>query len=94
MLPFHNVYATAPVTIGGEAPVRINAHKTLHGRDLADGEFHFAVRDAKGNVIATASNDANGNVDFTPIEFTPSALPTTCRTASPFAMSITRRRRR
>ncbi|MCB5513488.1 hypothetical protein LIP83_19645, partial [Erysipelatoclostridium ramosum] len=42
VLPFHNVYATAPVTIGGEAPVRINAHKTLHGRDLADGEFHFA----------------------------------------------------
>ena len=74
VLPFHNVYATAPVTIGGDAPVRINAHKTLHGRALAAGEFTFAVRDAKGAQLAGGTNAADGMVNFDAIEFTDARL--------------------
>ncbi|KOA60260.1 hypothetical protein BAAM0499_06500 [Bifidobacterium animalis subsp. animalis MCC 0499] len=74
VLPFHNVYATAPVTIGGDAQVRINAHKTLHGRDLVNGEFHFAVRDAKDAQLAAGTNAADGTVRFDAIEFTDARL--------------------
>ena len=74
VLPFHNVYATTPVTIGGDAEVRINAHKTLHGRDLNAGEFHFAVRDAKGAQLAGGTNAADGTVTFDAIEFTDARL--------------------
>ena len=74
MLPFHNVYATAPVTIGGDAQVRINARKTLHGRALADGEFRFVVRDAKGAQLVGGTNAANGAVNFDAIEFTDARL--------------------
>ncbi|RYQ05869.1 Fibronectin-binding protein [Bifidobacterium pseudolongum subsp. globosum] len=74
VLPFHNVYATAPVTIGGDAQVRINARKTLHGRALADGEFRFVVRDAKGAQLAGGTNAANGAVNFDAIEFTDARL--------------------
>ena len=74
VLPFHNVYATAPVTIGGDAQVRINAHKTLHGRDLVNGEFHFAVRDAKDAQLAAGTNAADGTVRFDSIEFTDARL--------------------
>lgn len=74
VLPFHNVYATAPVTIGGDTQVRINAHKTLHGRDLNDGEFHFAVRDAKDAQLAGGTNAADGTVRFDAIEFTDARL--------------------
>lgn len=74
VLPFHNVYATAPVTIGGDAQVRINARKTLHGRALADGEFRFVVRDAKGAQLAGGTNAASGVVNFDAIEFTDARL--------------------
>ncbi len=74
VLPFHNVYATAPVTIGGDAQVRINARKTLHGRALADGEFRFVVRDAKGAQLAGGTNAASGAVNFDAIEFTDARL--------------------
>lgn len=74
VLPFHNVYATAPVTIGGDAQVRINAHKTLHGRDLVNGEFHFAVRDAKDAQLSAGTNAADGTVRFDAIEFTDARL--------------------
>ena len=74
LLPFRNVYTTAPVTIGGDAQVRINARKTLHGRALADGEFRFAVRDAKGAQLAGGSNAASGAVSFDAIEFTNARL--------------------
>ena len=36
-----------------------------HTTKPADGEFTFDLKDAAGNVIATAKNDANGKVCFT-----------------------------
>lgn len=54
---FQNSYE-ATGTLGGEGNVAINATKTLTGRAAAAGEFSFSVRDAQGNVVATATNQA------------------------------------
>lgn len=58
-----------------EGDVAINGTKTLSGRSLTDGEFSFALKYAKGNEdVATATNDANGKVDFGTIEYTTAGL--------------------
>ena len=75
---FENSYE-ATGTLGGEGNVAINATKTLTGRAAAAGEFSFSVRDARGNVVATATNQASGDGEaaglaFSPIAYTPDAL--------------------
>ena len=44
--------------------VKFGAAKVLQGRKVEEGEFTFELRDAKDNVLGTATNDAEGNVDF------------------------------
>ncbi|MDI9231806.1 Spy0128 family protein [Staphylococcus caprae] len=39
--------------------------KSLTGRNLKDGEFHFALKNDKGEVLATGVNDAQGAINFT-----------------------------
>lgn len=75
---FQNSYE-AIGTLGGEGNVAINATKTLTGRAAAAGEFSFSVRDARGNVVATATNRASGDGEaaglaFSPIAYTIDAL--------------------
>lgn len=75
---FQNSYE-ATGTLGGEGNVAINATKTLTGRAAAAGEFSFSVRDAQGNVVATATNQASGDGEaaglaFSPIAYTTDAL--------------------
>lgn len=75
---FQNSYE-ATGTLGGEGNVAIDATKTLTGRAAAAGEFSFSVRDARGNVVATASNRASGDGEaaglaFSPIAYTTDAL--------------------
>lgn len=75
---FENSYE-ATGTLGGEGNVAINATKTLAGRAAAAGEFSFSVRDAQGNVVATATNQATGDGEaaglaFSPIAYTTDAL--------------------
>lgn len=75
---FENSYE-ATGTLGGEGNVSINATKTLTGRAAAAGEFSFSVRDARGNVVATATNRASGDGEaaglaFSPIAYTTDAL--------------------
>lgn len=75
---FQNSYE-ATGTLGGEGGATINATKTLTGRAAAAGEFSFSVRDARGNVVATASNQASGDgeaaaLTFSPIAYTTDAL--------------------
>lgn len=75
---FQNSYE-ATGTLGGEGGVVINATKTLTGRAAAAGEFSFSVRDARGNVVATATNRASGDGEaaglaFSPIAYTTDAL--------------------
>ena len=68
---FKNTYATNPVE--SSVTSQITATKVLAGRDLKDGEFSFELREIKGEdseLIETVKNDANGNVVFSPIEYT------------------------
>lgn len=75
---FENSYE-ATGTLSGEGNVAINATKTLTGRAAAAGEFSFSVRDARGNVVATATNQASGDGEaaglaFSSIAYTTDAL--------------------
>ena len=63
---FANTYKAAPVSYGVTQDVKVS--KTLTGRDLRAGEFEFELVE-NGNVVATASNDAEGNVNFDALEY-------------------------
>jgi pilin isopeptide linkage protein len=56
---FSNSYAAETI-----APLGIEATKTLANAELADGQFEFKLLDAKGNVVETAKNRADGTVKF------------------------------
>ena len=62
-LQFANTY-TAKGT-----EVTLTADKILTGRDLADGEFVFVLKDAAGKEY-TAKNNAHGNITFETIPYT------------------------
>ncbi|RGJ07425.1 Spy0128 family protein [Collinsella sp. TM09-10AT] len=72
---FENSYEATGV-LGGEGSVAINATKTLAGRAAAAGEFSFSVRDAQGNVVATAANQASGDGEAAGLAFSPIAYTT------------------
>ncbi|WP_455165131.1 Spy0128 family protein, partial [Streptococcus sp.] len=50
--------------------VEFNFTKKLEGRELKANEFTFVLKDSDNVVIATATNDANGNFKFTPVDYT------------------------
>ena len=73
-VPFVNEYS-ATGDLGEGAAVKIEAAKTLSGRDLNAGEFNYVVLDARGATVATGSNvaagkDQPGKIDFTGINYT------------------------
>lgn len=72
---FQNSYEAAG-TLGGEGSASIEATKTLTGRTAAAGEFSFSVRDAHGNVVATASNRASDDGEVAGLAFSPIAYTT------------------
>lgn len=72
---FQNSYE-ATGTLGGEGSVAIDATKMLTGRVAAAGEFSFSVRDAHGNVVATASNRASGDGEVAELAFSPISYTT------------------
>ena len=53
-----------------DARIDLNLSKALHGRSLKDGEFTFNLRDEKGQLLATATNDKDGRVSFKDLTFT------------------------
>lgn len=65
---FTNVYSVAPVesspTGGG-----IEVKKSLAGRALVAGEFSFQLKDEAGNVVSEGTNDADGKVSLSGVEF-------------------------
>ena len=63
---FANTYKAESVSYGVTQDVKVS--KTLTGRDLRAGEFEFELVE-NGNVVATASNDAEGNVNFDALEY-------------------------
>ena len=73
-VPFVNEYS-ATGDLGERAAVKIEAAKTLSGRDLNAGEFNYVVLDARGATVATGSNvaagkDQPGKIVFTGINYT------------------------
>ena len=47
-----------------------NFTKRLEGRALKAGEFTFELKDSDNVVIATVTNDADGKIKFSPVEYT------------------------
>ena len=70
---FRNEYKEPIVIIPDPEPDTImtsfafNATKVLTGRIMAAGEFQFQVKDSKGEVVATGSNEADGSVQLSPL---------------------------
>lgn len=71
VVPFTNTYK-ATGELGGNGAVSINATKTLTNRPMVDGEFKFNVTNAADDtnaVVATGTNDANGTINFSAINY-------------------------
>jgi len=63
-IAFENTYTpekTEEVVISGD--------KNLTGRDLAEGEFGFVLKDESGNSVETVKNGADGTITFSGIRF-------------------------
>lgn len=61
-LTFTNTYTPTVTT------ATITGTKALTGRDLAEGEFFFDLKDADGNVVQTVQNGADGTFGFAPLQ--------------------------
>ena len=61
-LTFTNIYTPTATT------ATITGTKALNGRDLAEGEFSFDLKDADGNVVQTVQNGADGTFGFAPLQ--------------------------
>lgn len=71
VVPFTNTYK-ATGELGGNGAVSIKATKTLTNRPMVDGEFRFNVTNAaddSNTVVATGTNDANGTITFSAINY-------------------------
>lgn len=67
---FKNVYTAGPVK--SSVTDKIDVTKSLTGRDLAAGEFSFELRevvDKEVKPVETVTNDADGKVTFSAIEY-------------------------
>lgn len=69
VVPFNNSYYATSDEVG------ITATKSLTGRNLTEGEFNFAVKYASGgDDLLTASNKADGSIDFGKLSYTTETL--------------------
>lgn len=64
---FTNTYSVQPVN--SSVTDQVTVTKNLTGRDMTAGEFEFQLLEG-GNVAATGTNDASGNVALSPITYT------------------------
>lgn len=83
---FTNTYGVAPTD--SSVTDQVKTVKRLTGRDLAAGEFTFELLE-DGVVVATGTNDANGNVTLSPIHYeAPGTYTYTLREACPNALGL------
>lgn len=83
---FTNTYGVAPTD--SSATDQVKTVKRLTGRDLAAGEFTFELLE-DGVVVATGTNDANGNVTLSPVRYeAPGTHTYTLREACPNALGL------
>lgn len=66
---FVNSYKADATTVGAQGDAKIQGTKTLKNDDLTDGQFTFQVKNGDV-VVATGTNDANGNITFSDITYT------------------------
>lgn len=83
---FTNTYSVA--STDSSVTDQVKTVKRLTGRDLAAGEFTFELLE-DGVVVASGTNDANGNVTLSPIRYeAPGTHTYTLREARPNALSL------
>ena len=83
---FTNTYDVAPTD--SSVTDQVKTVKRLTGRDLAVGEFTFELLE-DGVVVASGTNDANGNVTLSPIRYeAPGTHTYTLREACPNALGL------
>ena len=83
---FTNTYGVAPTD--SSATDQVKTVKRLTGRDLAAGEFTFELLE-DGVVVASGTNDVNGNVTLSPIHYeAPGTHTYTLREACPNALGL------
>ena len=83
---FTNTYGVAPTD--SSVTDQVKTVKRLTGRNLAAGEFTFELLE-DGVVVATGTNDANGNVTLSPIHYeAPGTHTYTLREACPNALGL------
>ncbi|MFY0999280.1 Spy0128 family protein [Streptococcus sp. AD045-1] len=61
---FTNQYQAAPTT------AQLSANKQLTGRDLKTGEFSFELKNDKGELLETVTNDKDGKITFKKLTYT------------------------
>ena len=83
---FTNTYSVTPTDF--VVTDQVKTVKRLTGRDLAAGEFTFDLLE-DGVVVASGTNDANGNVALSPIRYeAPGTHTYTLREACPNALGL------
>lgn len=83
---FTNTYSVAPTD--SSVTDQVKTVKRLTGRDLAAGEFTFDLLE-DGVVVASGTNDVNGNVTLSPIRYeAPGTHTYTLREACPNALGL------
>lgn len=83
---FTNTYGVAPTD--SSVTDQVKTVKRLTGRDLAAGEFTFDLLE-DGVVVASGTNDVNGNVTLSPIRYeAPGTHTYTLREACPNALGL------
>ena len=83
---FTNTYGVAPTD--SSATDQVKTVKRLTGRDLSAGEFTFELLE-DGVVVASGTNDVNGNVTLSPIHHeAPGTHTYTLREACPNALGL------
>ncbi len=83
---FTNIYSVTPTD--SVVTDQVKTVKRLTGRDLAAGEFTFELLE-DGVVVASGTNDANGNVTLSPIRYeAPGTHTYTLREACPNALGL------
>lgn len=69
LFSFTNTYNVDPEESSPTGEGGIMITKNLDGRNLNDGEFAFELVDQNDMVVATGTNDANGNVELGTVKF-------------------------
>lgn len=83
---FTNIYSVTPTD--SSVTDQVKTVKRLTGRDLAAGEFTFDLLE-DGVVVASGTNDVNGNVTLSPIRYeAPGTHTYTLREACPNALGL------